>query len=148
MNLAFFPMHLIGLLGMPRRVYTYSPELGVGALILVPTMGASLIAVSILVFLFNVWRSGRHGQVAPNDPWGGATLEWSIPSPPPAYNFSVIPTVTSRMPRWKPEHHEPMQDPPARPPPPIHVPGGSRCPLVPPTALPLMALSPFTPPLS
>jgi len=144
MNLAFFPMHLIGLLGMPRRVYTYAPELGVGALNLVSTIGAFLIAVSILVFLFNVWRSARHGQIAPNDPWGGATLEWSIPSPPPAYNFSVIPTVTSRMPRWQTEHHQPMQDPPAGPPAPIHVPGGSRWPLVAACGLPVMALSVLT----
>src|SRR5256884_4907570 len=144
MNLAFFPMHLIGLLGMPRRVYTYAPELGVGALNLVSTIGAFLVAVSILVFLFNVWRSARHGQVAPNDPWGGATLEWSVSSPPPAYNFSVIPTVTSRLPRWKTEHHEPMQDPPATPPAPIHMPGGSWWPLVAACGLPVMALSVLT----
>ncbi len=144
MNLAFFPMHLIGLLGMPRRVYTYAPELGVGALNLVSTIGAFLIAVSILVFLFNVWRSARHGQVAPNDPWGGATLEWSIPSPPPAYNFSVIPTVTSRMPRWKTAHHEPIHDPPAAPPAPIHVSGGSWWPLMAACGLPVMALAALT----
>src|SRR5437016_5311180 len=144
MNLAFFPMHLIGLLGMPRRVYTYAPELGVGALNLVSTIGAFLVAVSILVFLLNVWRSAGHGQVAPNDPWSGATLEWSISSPPPAYNFSVIPTVTSRLPRWKTEHHEPMQDPPATPPAPIHVPGGSWWPLVAACGLPVMALAALT----
>src|SRR5204862_115684 len=125
MNVAFFPMHLIGLLGMPRRIYTYSPELGVSALNLVSTVGAFLIAVAILVFLVNVLRTRTHGRPAPNDPWGGATLEWSIPSPPPVYNFSVIPTVANRLPRWKTEHHEPMPDPPAVPPAPIHVPDGS-----------------------
>src|SRR5207302_897372 len=126
MNLAFFPMHLIGLLGMPRRVYSYSPELGVSSLNLVSTVGAFLIALSILMFLVNLLRSRTHGQRAGNDPWGGATLEWSIPSPPPVYNFSVIPTVANRLPRWKTEHHEPMRDPPAAPPGPIHVPGGAR----------------------
>src|SRR5258708_19438437 len=145
MNLAFFPMHLIGLLGMPRRVYTYSPELGVGALNLVSTIGAFLIAVSILVFLYNVWRSARHGQVAPNDPWGGATLEWSIPSPPPAYNFSVIPTITSRLPRWKTEHHEPMQDPPAPPPPPAHAPAAPPSPPLPHSAPPVLPPPVFMP---
>src|SRR5438034_5622337 len=121
MNLAFFPMHLIGLLGMPRRVYTYAPELGVGSLNLVSTLGAFLIALSILIFLVNLWRPRTRGRPAPNDPWGGATLEWSIPSPPPVYNFSVIPTITSRLPRRTTERHGPMRDPPAAPPEPIHV---------------------------
>src|SRR5207245_7911146 len=68
-----------------------------------------LIAVAILVFVYNVWRSRTRGTIAPNDPWGGATLEWSIPSPPPPYNFSVIPTVTHRLARWRTERHEPME---------------------------------------
>src|SRR5438552_1134286 len=147
MNLAFFPMHFIGLLGMPRRIYTYAPELGVAKLNLVSTVGAFLIAVSILVFLFNIWRTGRHGPRASNDPWGGATLEWSIPSPPPVYNFSVIPTVTSRLPRWRTERHGPMADPPAVPPAPIHVPGGSWWPMVAALGLPVIALAPPTHPL-
>jgi len=144
MNLAFFPMHFIGLLGMPRRVYTYSPELGVGALNLVSTIGAFLIALAILIFLVNLWHSRTHGQPAPNDPWGGATLEWSVSSPPPVYNFSVIPTVTSRLPRWSTERHGPMRDPPAMPPGPIHVPGGSWWPLVAALGLPVMALALLT----
>ncbi len=144
MNLAFFPMHLIGLLGMPRRVYTYAPELGVSALNLVSTIGAFLIALSILIFLVNLWRSRTYGQPAPNDPWGGATLEWSVSSPPPVYNFSVIPTVASRLPRWTTERHGPMQDPPATPPEPIHVPGGSWWPMVAAFALPVLALAPLT----
>jgi len=144
MNLAFFPMHLIGLLGMPRRVYTYAPELGVGTLNLVSTIGAFLIALSILIFLVNLWRSRTHGQPAPNDPWGGATLEWSVSSPPPVYNFSVIPTVTNRLPRWSTERHGPMRDPPAVPPEPIHVPGGSWWPMVAALGLPVLALAPLT----
>src|SRR6059036_2721496 len=127
MNLAFFPMHFIGLLGMPRRIYTYSPDLGPGIaqLNLASTGGALLIGVATLVFVWNMFRTRVRGAQAPNDPWGGATLEWSIPSPPPVYNFSVIPKVDSRLPRWKTEHHEPMRDPPPVPPAPIHVPGGS-----------------------
>jgi len=144
MNLAFFPMHLIGLLGMPRRIYTYSPELGVSDLNLVSTIGAFLIALSILLFIVNIVRTRTQGQRAGNDPWGGATLEWSISSPPPVYNFSVIPTVANRLPRWKTEHHEPMRDPPATPPAPIHVPGGSWWPMLAAFGLPILALAPLT----
>jgi cytochrome c oxidase subunit 1 len=144
MNLTFFPMHLIGLLGMPRRIYTYSPDLGVAGLNLVSTVGAFLVGVSMLIFLANVWRTRTHGQRAGNDPWGGATLEWSIPSPPPVYNFSVIPTVANRLPRWKTEHHEPMRDPPATPPAPIHLPPGSWWPVVAALGLPIAALAPLT----
>jgi len=144
MNLTFFPMHFIGLLGMPRRIYTYGPELGVGALNLTSTIGALLIAVSVLVFIGNMLRTRKRGAIAPSDPWGGATLEWSIPSPPPVYNFSVIPTVESRLPRWKTELHEPIPDPPAVPPAPIHVPGGSWWPPVAALGLPLLALAPLT----
>jgi cytochrome c oxidase subunit 1 len=137
-------MHLIGLLGMPRRIYTYSPDLGVAGMNLVSTVGAFLIGVSMLIFLANVWRTRTHGERAPNDPWGGATLEWSIPSPPPVYNFSVIPTVANRLPRWKTEYHEPMGDPPAVPPAPIHLPPRSWWPLVAALGLPIMALAPLT----
>ncbi|MGH7699748.1 MAG: cytochrome c oxidase subunit I [Gemmatimonadales bacterium] len=139
MNLAFFPMHFVGLLGMPRRIYTYGPELGVADLNLVSTVGAFTIAVATLVFLYNVWRTRRRGAPAGNDPWGGATLEWSMSCPPPVYNFSVIPTVESRLPRWRTEYHAAMQDPPDRPPAPVHVPGGSWWPLITALGLPLMA---------
>jgi len=144
MNLAFFPMHFIGLLGMPRRVYTYAPELGVTDLNRVSTIGAFLIALAILIFLVNLWRSRTHGRPAGNDPWGGATLEWAIPSPPPPYNFSVIPTVTSRLPRWRTQHRPAMQDPPAAPPAPIHVPAGSWWPPIAALGLPVTALAPLT----
>jgi cytochrome c oxidase subunit 1 len=127
MNLTFFPMHFIGLLGMPRRVYTYRPELGVTDMNLTATIGAFVIALSVLFFIYNVWRTRRHGQAAGNDPWGGATLEWAIPSPPPPYNFSVIPEVSSRMPLWAKGGMTPV---PERPPEPIHVPAGSFWPLL------------------
>jgi cytochrome c oxidase subunit 1 len=139
MNLAFFPMHFIGLLGMPRRIYTYSPELGLDALNMASTVGAFLIAVSIAIFLVNAWRTRQRPADAGYDPWGGATLEWAIPSPPPVYNFAVIPTVAGRLPRWKTKYHEPMPDLPAQPPAPIHVPGGSWWPMVAAAGLPVMA---------
>src|SRR3989441_13096324 len=140
MNLAFFPMHLIGLLGMPRRIYTYAPDLGVSSLNLVSTIGAFLIGVATLVFVVNLWRTRSQGAPAPNDPWGGATLEWAIPSPPPVYNFTVIPTVASRLPLWQTERHAPMEPLPERPPAPIHVPGGSWWPLITAFGLPVMAI--------
>jgi len=127
MNLAFFPMHFIGLLGMPRRIYTYRAELGVADMNLVSTIGAHIIAVSLLFFIYNVWRSWRKGEVAGNDPWGGATLEWTIPSPPPEYNFTVIPEVLSRLPRWSVTQMKAIPD---VPPEPIHMPGGSYWPVV------------------
>ena len=142
MNLAFFPMHLIGLLGMPRRIYTYSPELGVATLNLVSSVGAFLIGVSVLVFIWNVWRTRTRGQLAGNDPWGGATLEWTIASPPPVHNFDVIPTVASRLPRWTktqvkaiPEGAELAEFP---------VPSGSIWPLVTALGLPILALAPLS----
>ena len=127
LNLAFFPMHFIGLLGMPRRIYTYRPELGVGDLNMLSTIGAHIIAVAVLIFLFNAWRSWRKGQPAGNDPWSAATLEWTIPSPPPEYNFTVIPEVVSRLPRWSVTQMKAIPD---VPPEPIHMPGGSYWPLM------------------
>ncbi len=140
MNLAFFPMHFSGLLGMPRRIYTYAPELGVGRLNLISTVGAFLIGMATLVFLWNVFRTRRAGAVAGKDPWGGATLEWAIASPPPAYNFTVIPQIASRLPLWQTEHHPPMAPLPDTPPAPIHVPGGSWWPLITALGLPVMAI--------
>jgi cytochrome c oxidase subunit 1 len=102
-NVAFFPMHLLGLAGMPRRVYTYGAEMGWGNLNLLATVGAVTIAVSVLLFIVNVWRSLRLGEVAGPDPWHAGTLEWSIASPPPACNFDAIPVVGGRDPLWEPE---------------------------------------------
>jgi cytochrome c oxidase subunit 1 len=141
MNLAFFPMHFSGLLGMPRRIYTYGPELGVTRLNQVSTAGAFLLGVAVLVFLGNLWWTRRRGEVAGNDPWGGATLEWAIPSPPPVYNFTVIPRVESRLPLWKTEHHGAMAPLPLTPPAPIHVPGGSWWPLITALGLPIIAVA-------
>lgn len=127
LNVAFFPMHFSGLLGMPRRVYTYPAELRVESYNLVSTVGSVILAVGMLVFLYNVIRSLRRGERAGNNPWGGATLEWAIPSPPPPYNFSVIPEVRSRLPLWR---EGGVSEIPASPPEPIHVPGGSVWPVL------------------
>jgi cytochrome c oxidase subunit I+III len=100
-NLAFFPMHITGLLGMPRRVYTYSAHMGWGTLNMITTLGAFLLAIGILLFLINVAVSLRRGRPAGNNPWDAPTLEWATTSPPPPYNFVVIPTVASRHPLWE-----------------------------------------------
>jgi cytochrome c oxidase subunit I+III len=101
-NVAFFPMHILGLEGMPRRVYTYPAAAGWEGLNLLSTVGAVTVALSVLVFIVNVWRSRRRGEPATQDPWGASGLEWATPSPPPAYNFERIPVVRSRDPRWEP----------------------------------------------
>jgi len=99
-NLAFFPMHLLGLQGMPRRIYTYRPELGWGDLNLLATVGAAIIGVSVLLFVVNVLRSRRHGALAGDDPWQGSTLEWAATSPPATYNFRDTPVCRSVTPLW------------------------------------------------
>jgi cytochrome c oxidase subunit I len=100
-NLTFFPMHFVGLNGMPRRVYTYPKELGFELLNQIETAGAFLLGVAFLVFLVNIFQSWRKPRNAPADPWNGATLEWSIPSPPPEFNFAEIPTVHGRDALWE-----------------------------------------------
>jgi len=100
MNLTFFPMHFVGLLGMPRRVYTYAPNMGFDSMNMMATIGALGLAVSLLVFIWNALASVRGGAVAGANPWGGATLEWAIPSPPPPHNFGTVPTVHGTDPLW------------------------------------------------
>ncbi|HET9926262.1 MAG TPA: cytochrome c oxidase subunit I [Methylomirabilota bacterium] len=99
-NLTFFPQHYLGLIGMPRRIYTYAPDLGWNFWNLMSTIGAFTIALSFLVFISNVIRTTRSGKVASPDPWDGRTLEWSIPSPPPVYNFARVPQVQDRDDLW------------------------------------------------
>ena len=99
-NLAFFPMHFTGLDGMPRRIYTYGSEYGWDFWNGISTAGAFLIAVGLLAFTHNMVRSWRKGEAAGNDPWDARTLEWSIPSPPPEYNFAEIPIVRDRDDWW------------------------------------------------
>jgi cytochrome c oxidase subunit 1 len=105
-NLTFFPMHFLGLWGQPRRTYTYNEGLGWDFLNLLSTVGAFVIAVSVLIFLVNALTARRHGRPAPPDAWDGRTLEWSIPSPPPEYNFAEIPVVESRDDFWHRKYAE------------------------------------------
>jgi heme/copper-type cytochrome/quinol oxidase subunit 1 len=100
-NLGFFPMHITGLMGMPRRVYTYHEGMGWDTLNLITTIGSFVFAIGVLLLLINVMVSLRKGRPAGPNPWDAATLEWSTSSPPPSYNFAVIPTVASRHPLWE-----------------------------------------------
>jgi cytochrome c oxidase subunit 1 len=131
-NVTFFPMHIVGLNGMPRRTYTYPKELGFEALNQVETMGSFILGLSFLVFLWNIFRTARRPRNAPADPWNGATLEWAIPSPPPEWNFSRIPTVHSRDPLWEEKRQQGGQLPEPAPGTGagIHIPNPSYWPLV------------------
>jgi len=100
LNATFFPMHFLGVDGMPRRIYTYPAEMGGGFWNAVVSTGAFVIALATLVFLWNLIASTVAGKQAGSDPWDGRTLEWTIPSPPPHYNFAAIPTVTHRDQHW------------------------------------------------
>jgi len=105
-HLTFDLMHIPGLLGMPRRIYTYEPRPGWGTLNLLISIGAFIQAVAVLVFLWNLIFSYFKGPEAGNDPWDAWTLEWSVSSPPPPYNFAKIPVVQSRRPLWDLKHPE------------------------------------------
>ncbi len=99
-NITFFPMHHLGLQGMPRRIYTYLPETGWGPMNMLATAGSWIIAVSVIVFLVNVVQSLRSGERAGADPWGGPTLEWATTSPPEPWTFRHVPVVEGREPLW------------------------------------------------
>ena len=99
-NLAFAPMHILGLNGMPRRTYRYPDGLGFEFWNFLATAGAFLIAVSMLVLFWNMFRTSRHGRVAGPDPWDGRTLEWTVSSPAPEHNFDRIPVVAHEDDFW------------------------------------------------
>ena len=103
-HLTFDFMHIPGLLGMPRRIYTYEPGRGWDVWNLIVTIGVFFQALASLVFVANLLWSYFKGQAAGSDPWDAWTLEWSTPSPPPAYNFASIPLVKSRRPLWDLKH--------------------------------------------
>ncbi|HET7412512.1 MAG TPA: cbb3-type cytochrome c oxidase subunit I [Pararhizobium sp.] len=100
-NLAFLPMHWTGLMGMPRRIYTYPPDMGWTVLNMITTVGAFILAFGIFLLFVNVFYSLKRGRIAGPNPWDASTLEWSINSPPPPYNFAVVPVVASRHPLWE-----------------------------------------------
>jgi len=105
-NLTFGPMHLLGLWGMPRRTYRYDDGLGWTTLNKLITVGSFIIAFSVLVFIVNTVLSKTRGKLAGNDPWDGRTLEWTISSPPPEYNFAEVPEVHSRDDFWHQKYTE------------------------------------------
>jgi cytochrome c oxidase subunit 1 len=132
-NLTFFPMHIVGLQGMPRRVYTYSAESNFELLNQIETAGALVLMLSILVFMYNILKTWLSTQPPVGaDPWNGATLEWSIPSPPPEFNFAKVPTVHGRDALWEMKRQaggslpEPVRESGAG----IHMPNPSYYPLI------------------
>ena len=107
-NLVFFPMHKLGMNGMPRRVYTYLPETGWGTLNLVASIGAFILASGVLVFIINAWWARRAGVVAGDNPWAADGLEWATTSPPLNYNFHNLPIVQGRYPLWQATQDAPV----------------------------------------
>jgi cytochrome c oxidase subunit 1 len=99
-------MHFLGILGMPRSIYTYEPDRGWNTLNLVTSAGGIVQGIAVLIFAFNAVWSYYRGKPAGNDPWDAWTLEWDTASPPPAYNFAQAPVVRSRRPLWDLKHPE------------------------------------------
>jgi cytochrome c oxidase subunit 1/cytochrome c oxidase subunit I+III len=108
-NVAFFPMQMLGIAGMPRRIYTYPSGLGWEGWNLLITAGAVVLGIGILLTFINVWRSLRSGVSAGDNPWNADTLEWDVSSPPPPYGVKTLPTVATRHPLW--DAHDESEDP-------------------------------------
>ena len=111
-NITFFPMHFVGMDGMPRRIYTYVEGMGWDMWNGVATFGVFILIAGFLVFIYNMVISWKNGDKAPSDPWDGRTLEWSIPSPPPEYNFKEIPVVRSLDDWWATKQGSPHKEVP------------------------------------
>jgi cytochrome c oxidase subunit 1/cytochrome c oxidase subunit I+III len=103
-NVTFFPMHILGLMGMARRTYTYPDLPGWGALNFIETIGAFVMGIAMLLIIWDGLRSLRRGTRAGDNPWNAWTLEWATTSPPPAYNFTALPPITSARPLWDLQH--------------------------------------------
>ncbi len=134
-NVAFFPQHYLGAMGMPRRIYTYPASTGWAPWNLLSTVGAFGIGLGILLFIVDAARSLRRGPRAPADPWDGRTLEWRTSSPPPPHDFDTIPPVYGRDTFWREKHgdaqgRKPAPLPPAPDPHGIHLPAPSHWPVV------------------
>lgn len=129
-HLTFFPQHFLGLMGMPRRVFTYQPGVGLEEGNFVSTIGAFLMGIGTIVFLINAIVAARKPKNAPADPWDGRTLEWSIPSPAPEYNFKQTPLVRGLDALWKEKMAGNKEMTPAEPIGSIHMPSASILPLI------------------
>jgi cytochrome c oxidase subunit I len=129
-NLAFFPQHYLGAIGMPRRIYTYSAATGWAFWNAVSTAGAFLLAAGVLLFMVNAWRSLRGGTGAPADPWDGRTLEWRTASPPPPHDFDTVPPIYGRDTFWREKYGPRRAASPAPAPDHIHLPPPSHRPVV------------------
>jgi len=130
-HLTFFVQHFLGLLGMQRRIVSYLPNQNFDELNFISTIGAILMGIGVLAFLANVVATSRKPVGAPNDPWeDGRTLEWSIPSPPPEYNFKQIPLVRGIDAYWKEKMAGNKEMTPSEPVGPIHMPSPSILPFV------------------
>jgi cytochrome c oxidase subunit 1 len=105
-HLCFDTMHILGIEGMPRSIYTYEADRGWSTINLVVSIGGFIQGIAVLIFAYNLIRSYFRGAKVGNDPWDAWTLEWSIPSPPPEYNFAIEPVVRSRRPLWDIKHPE------------------------------------------
>jgi len=110
-HVTFDTMHIPGLLGMPRQIYTYEPDRGWTTLNMIVSAGGFIQAIAVLIFVYNMVHSYFRGETAGADPWDAWTLEWSIPSPPPTYNFAIDPVVSSRRPLWDLKHPEDQDSP-------------------------------------
>ena len=129
MNLAFFPMHFLGVGGMPRRIYTYDSGLGWDFWNMVATIGAFVLALGVLAFMVNVARTMRRPPDAGDNPWDAPTLEWATSSPPPEHDFDAIPEVRARDPLWYDRDHgltQPQPEPGVH----IHLPPPSYYPII------------------
>ncbi len=109
-NLTFFPMHPLGLRGMPRRIETYNAHMGWNFLNLLSSVGAYVLAMGVLITVWNIFRSYRKGEIAGDNPWDGQTLEWACSSPPPDHNFESLPPIRSERPVWDANHPDQLTE--------------------------------------
>jgi heme/copper-type cytochrome/quinol oxidase subunit 1 len=110
-NMTFFIQHFLGVMGMPRRTYTYHDFPYWGSMNLLSTIGAFVLAISVIIFAWNVRRSLKHGEKAPDNPWNAWTLEWYTTSPPAVHNFDLVPPVRGRRPLWDLAHPDQLDEP-------------------------------------
>lgn len=113
-NMTFFIQHFLGVMGMPRRTYTYYDMPYWGAMNLISTIGALILGLSVLVFLWNILASLKHGKPAGDNPWNAWTLEWATTSPPSVENFELVPPVRGRRPLWDLAHPDQPDEPDAK----------------------------------